>query len=165
MKERLRNLWQSRAPRERVVIIALAAILGAALYLWLLQSAGRARLQLGSSVSALRAQAARLDRDADELQHLRAAPAVTLSQTDLRALVQAQAGAAGLSRGLLRNDALGANQVQVEVEFGAVAFADWLALVAGLQAQQVRLDTCRIEALSTPGLVSVTATFARAKPL
>lgn len=163
MKERLRNFWQLRAPRERVVIIVLAAILGAALYLWLLQSAGRARLQLGSSVSALRAQAARLDRDADELQHLRAAPAVTLSQTDLRTLVQTQAGAVGLSRGLLRNDALGANQVQAE--FGAVAFADWLVLVAGLQAQQVRLDACRIEALSTPGLVSVTATFARAKPL
>jgi type II secretory pathway component PulM len=62
---------------------------------------------------------------------------------------------------LLRLDAKDADQVQVV--FGSVAFADWLAWVATLQAQRIRLDTSRIEALSTPGLVSVTATFARAK--
>ena len=45
--------------------------------------------------------------------------------------------------------------------FGAVAFADWLNWVASLTSQQVRLDACRIEALSTPGLVSVTATLVR----
>ena len=63
---------------------------------------------------------------------------------------------------LVRIDAPDANQVKVD--FGALPFADWLAWVASLQAQQVRLDTCRIEALSTPGLVSVTATLVRAKP-
>jgi general secretion pathway protein M len=53
----------------------------------------------------------------------------------------------------------------VVVVFGAVPFADWLNLVVGLKSQQVRLDTCRIEALATsPGLVSVTATLVRAKP-
>ena len=52
---------------------------------------------------------------------------------------------------------------QVQVVFGSVAFADWLAWVASLQSQHIRLDTGRIEALSSPGLVSVTATFTRAK--
>jgi len=47
--------------------------------------------------------------------------------------------------------------------FGAVGFADWLNWVAGLTSQQVRLDACRVEALSTPGLVSVTATLVRVK--
>ena len=61
-----------------------------------------------------------------------------------------------------RIDAADANHVQVV--FGSVAFADWLDSVAALQAQHIRLDTSRIEALSTPGLVSVTATFARARP-
>jgi general secretion pathway protein M len=52
---------------------------------------------------------------------------------------------------------------QVVVVFGAVAFADWLNWIDALKAQQVRLDTCRIEALSTPGLVGITATLVRPK--
>ena len=162
MRARLLKAWESRAPRERAIIAALAVMLGAALYVWLVQSAGHARTQLGASVTTLRAQAARLDQQATELERLRAAPALSVSQTDLRTLVQAQAGAAGLSRALVRIDAPDADQVVVV--FGAVAFADWLNWIAGLTSQHVRLDACRIEALSTPGLVSVTATLVRAKP-
>jgi type II secretory pathway component PulM len=136
-------------------------MLGAALYVWLVQSAGQARVQLRTSVTTLRAQAARLDQQALEYGRLRAAPAATASPTDLRTLVQARVGDAGLSRALVRIDAPDPNQVKVV--FGALPFTDWLAWVASLQAQQVRLDACRIEALSTPGLVSVTATFTRAK--
>jgi type II secretory pathway component PulM len=162
MRTRLRKAWESRAPRERAIIAALAVVLGAALYAWLVQSAGRARVQLHTSVTTLRAQAVRLDEQALEYDRLRAAPAVSASQTDLLTLVQAQAGAAGLSRALVRIDAPDADQVVVV--FGAVAFADWLGWIAGLKSQHARLDACRIEALSTPGLVSVTATLVRAKP-
>ncbi len=161
MKARLRKLWESRSPRDRVIIAVLAAVVGIALYLSLVQSAYRARTQLGASVSVLRAQALRLDADANELARARAAPAAPAPQTDLRTQVQAQTGAAGLASALLRIDARDADQVQVA--FGSVAFADWLAWVAALQAQRIRLDTGRIEALSTPGLVSVTATLTRAK--
>jgi type II secretory pathway component PulM len=80
----------------------------------------------------------------------------------LRALVQTQADRAGLARALVRLDVLDGNQVKAV--FGAVPFADWLNWVTGLQSQQVRLDACRIEALSAPGMVSVTATFIRARP-
>ena len=162
MNARLRKLWESRSPRDRAMIAVLAAVVGAALYLSLVQSAYRARTQLGSSVSVLRAQALRLDADANELARVRAVPAPAVPQTDLRTQVQAQAGAAGLARALLRIDARDADQVQVV--FGSVAFADWLAWVATLQEQHIRLDTGRIEALTTPGLVGVTATFTRAKP-
>ena len=162
MRAQLRRFWEARAPRERVVVAALAALLGAALYLGLVQSADRARVQLRTSVTMFRAQAASLEQQAAELERLRATPPATASQTDLRTLVQAQAGTAGLARALARIDALDANQVKVV--FGAVPFADWLTWVAGLQAQQVRLDACRIEALSAPGMVSVTATFIRARP-
>jgi len=161
MRARLRKLWESRSPRDRAIITALAVLVGLLLYLSLVQSAYRARTQLGSSVSVLHAQALRLDADANELARVRAMPAATAPQTDLRTQVQAQAAAAGLARALLRLDAKDADQVQVV--FGSVAFADWLAWVATLQAQRIRLDTSRIEALSTAGLVSVTATFARAK--
>ncbi len=159
MKAKLRTLWQSRAPRERVVIAVLAVLAGVASYVWLVQAADRAHTRLRASVPALRAQAARLERQAGDLERLRSAPPAAASKTDLRTLVQAQAGAAGLSRALVRIDAPDANQVVVV--FGAVAFADWLNWVAGLTAQQVRLDVCRVEALSTPGLVSVTATLVR----
>jgi general secretion pathway protein M len=161
MKARLRKLWESRSPRDRIIIAALAVVVGAALYLTLVQSAYRARVQMGSSLSVLRAQALRLDADANELARVRAMPPAAAAQTDLRTQVQAQAGAAGLGRALLRIDARDADQVQVV--FGSVVFADWLAWVASLQSQRIRLDTSRIEALSTPGLVSVTATLARAK--
>ena len=161
MNASLRTLWQSRAPRERVVIAVLAVLVGVALYVWLVQSAGQARVQLRTSVTMLREQAARLDQQALEYGRLRVAPAATASPTDLRTLVQARVGDAGLARALVRIDAPDADQVVVV--FGAVAFMDWLNWIAGLKSQHVRLDACRIEALSTPGLVSVTATLVRAK--
>jgi general secretion pathway protein M len=162
MKPRLRKIWESRSPRDRVLIAVMAAVIGTALYFWLAQSAYRARTQLGTSLISLRAQAARLNQDAAELERVRALPAPPAAQTDLRTLVQARAEAAGLARALVRIDAPDANQVQVV--FGAVAFADWIAWVASLQAEHIRLDTGRIEALSTPGMVGVTATFTRTRP-
>ena len=161
MRAHLRKAWESRAPRERAVIVALAALLGVVLYVWLVQSAGQARVQLRTSVTTLRAQAVRLDQQALEYGRLRVAPAAAVSPTDLRTLVQAGVGDAGLARALVRIDAPDADQVVVV--FGAVAFADWLNWIAGLKSQHVRLDACRIEALSTLGLVSVTATLVRAK--
>lgn len=160
LKAQLRGAWESRAPRERVILAVLAVVLGVALTVWLVQSAMQARVQLRASVTTLRTQAARLDQQAIEVGRLRAAPAISVSQTDLRTLVQTQAGAAGLARALTRIDTPDADQVMVV--FGPVAFADWLNWVAGLKAQHVRLAACRIET-STPGLVSVTATLTRAK--
>jgi general secretion pathway protein M len=162
MKAWLVRMWASRSPRDRVVIAILAAVVGAALYLWLTQSATRARTQLGASLTELRAQAISLNLDATELDRVRAIPAPATSQTDLRTLVQARADAAGLARALLRIDAPDANQVQVV--FGAVPFPEWLAWIASLQVEHIRLDTGRIEALSTPGMVGVTATLSRARP-
>lgn len=162
MKATLRTAWESRAPRQRLIIAVLAVLSGLVLYALLLHSASQARTQLRSSAPMLREQAARLDRQALEYGRLRAAPAATASPADLRALVQARISGAGLAGALTRIEAADANQVTVA--FGALPFADWLAWVASLQAQQVRLDSSRVEALATPGVVSVTATFARARP-
>lgn len=161
MRAQLRKAWESRSPRDRTIIAALAIMLGAALYAWLVLSGGQARVHLRAAVATLQAQAARLDQQANEYERLRAAPPATVSPTDLRTLVQGRIDEAGLARALVRIDAPDADQVVVV--FGAVAFADWLDWIAGLKSQQVRLDACRIEALSTPGLVSVTATLVRAK--
>lgn len=161
MNAQLRKLWESRSPRDRLVIAVLAAVVGVALYFLLAQSAYKARAQLGKSLVTLRAQALRLNADAAEIERLRAVPAPPTSKTDLRTLVQARAETAGLARALVRLDAPDANQVQVV--FGAVAFSEWLAWVAALQGEHIRMDTSRIEALATTGMVGVTATFVRAR--
>jgi len=140
--------------------MVLAGIVLALLYLVLLYSATRARPPLRASVLSLRADVVRLEQQAFEIERLRAAPPLSASQTDLRTLIQAQAASAGLASALVRIDAPDANRVQVV--FGAVAFPDWLNWVASLNSQTIRIETCRIETLSKPGLISVAATFVRA---
>lgn len=161
MRAQLRKAWESRAPRERTIIAVLAIVLGVVLYVWLVQAAGQARMQLSASVMTLRAQAARLDQQAPEYARLRTAQPATASPKDLRSMVQNGIGEAGLALALVSMDSPDASQIKVV--FGAVPFADWLAWAASLQAQHVRLDASRIEALSKPGLVSVTATFTRSE--
>jgi general secretion pathway protein M len=161
MKAVLRRAWESRAPRERKVVAALAAVLAAASYLFIVHLADRERAQLHTSVATLRTQAALLDQHAAEYERLRATPATSASPTDLRTLVQARVDAARLAAALTRFDVPDAEHVHIT--FGAVSFADWAGWIAALQAQHVRLETARVEALSTPGMVSATATLARAK--
>lgn len=162
MKLPLRDLWESRTPRERVVMSALAAVMVLALYLGFAQSAGQARQQLRATVTTLRMQAIRLDQQALEFGRLQAGPTLSVSPTSLRTLLQEQAGAAGMSRALVSIEARDADQVVVV--FGAVAFADWLKWISTLKSHHIRVDACRIEAMSVPGLVSITATLIRAAP-
>jgi general secretion pathway protein M len=161
MSAALRKAWASRSPRERRVLAALGVVLVAACLAWLVQSALQARSQLRPRVTALQGQLARLEQQAMEIERLRASPPQAASQSDLRALVQSRIGA-GLSGALVRIEA--PDPDRVEVVFGAVPFPDWLDWVAGMRAQQVRVATSRVEALTSPGLVSVTATLVRAKP-
>ena len=156
---RWRDFWSSRVPWERRAAITIAALAGIVLYVWAIGSAERARARLQSTLATLRAQAVQVEQEAGEHQRLRAVPPVSRSATDLRALMQGSVDGAGLSRSLVRIEARDANRVQVT--FGAVAFAAWLAWVERLQSQQVRVDACRIEALATPGLVSAAATLVR----
>lgn len=162
MRARILKLWESRAPRERMSIALLAIFLSVTLYLWLVVEADRARTQLRASVPVLRAQSVRLEQHASEHESLRAAPPLAASPEDLRTLMQTRINAAGLSHALVSLDAADTNQVQVV--FSAVPFVDWLNWVAAMQLQQVRFDGGRVEALSEPGMVSVTGTFIRVTP-
>ncbi len=159
MKARLQEFWQSRSKTERRILGVVLALLLLAAYAGLLVAAGKGRQELSASLLSLHGEAARLERDAAEIESLRQRPPLKASNTELRALAQAQAGATGLSRTLQRAEAPSANQLQVT--FAATPFADWLIWLKGMQAQQLRLESCRLEALATPGLVSVTANLSR----
>ena len=156
------KIWNHRSPREKAVIVWAALIVAILAYLCLLQSAGQARTKLRASIATLQGQAARLNAHVAEYEALRSAPPAPRSTTDLRVLLDARIRDAGLSAALVRIETVQSNQVRVV--FGAVPFADWLAWVVNLRAQQVRIEQTRIEALSSPGMVSVTATFTRSRP-
>jgi len=144
-----------------MIITALLAVLGVALYVWLVLSGGQARLHLRNSVMALRAQTHNLDQQAAEYNRLRVTPLPAKSTTDLHTLVQSRIAGTVLARSLVRIDVVDADQVVVV--FDALSFTEWLNWINSLKSQRVRLDACRIEAMATTGLVSVTATLVRAK--
>ena len=141
------------------MLVVLSVILTAMLYLSLATSADNARSRLQASVPPLQAQAQKFDEHASEYERLRGTTAIPADDGDLRALVQAQADAAGLSRTLTSIDTLDADQVQVV--FNDVPFAQWLTWIAAMQLQQVRLGSGRIHALPEPGIVNVQATLTR----
>lgn len=157
----LRRYWKSRTVRERAVLASAGVVLLVASYAWLVHTTDRARDRLGKSVMALRLQSDRLEQQAAEYRRLQSLPAATPSKTDLRTLVQGEAEASGLTREQMRIEASSASQVKVAV--GAIPFADWIAWLGRLRSQHVRLEACRIEALSAAGFVSVTATLVREK--
>lgn len=159
MKARTHRAWQSRTPRERIVVTVLAVMLGVGAYVWLLQSGGQARARLQVSVASLRAEFAGLELRALELERLRATPVTPVSRGDLGEQVQAQVDAVGLGHALARLDVPDADRVVVG--FGAVDFAAWLNWVASLNSQHVRLAACRIDALAEPGMVGASATLQR----
>jgi type II secretory pathway component PulM len=159
MKNRLHDLWHTRTPGEKWAMALTLVIAIAALYAWLVLSATEARARLQTNVTSLRAQSVQLEQHSVEYARLRSTPVPAVPQIDLRALVQSQTDAAGLSQALIKINVQDAHRLQLT--FGATSFAAWLDWAQTLQLQQIRIEAARIEALSTAGLVSVTATLAR----
>lgn len=162
MIKAMRTLRASFTPRQQAALIALLVAAAALLYASLLLSAGPARERLRASVAELRVQSAQMSAQAAEYARLREAPPPGIATADLRSVVQAQVDAAGLSEGLVKMDALDTDRVQLT--FGSVDFGQWLDWSRNLRAHHARIEACRIEALSTAGLVSVTATLVRTRP-
>jgi len=159
MKATLSGIWLARSPRDRKIIAISTVVFILILYLMLVQSAVKAQSSLQKNVVDLHTQETFLNDQALEYNRLRNMSAITSSPTDLHTLVQIRILDAGLSNNLLRINAIDANQVVVV--FGAIAFSDWLHWIIDLKSQHIRVAKCRIEALSTSGQVSVTATLVR----
>jgi type II secretory pathway component PulM len=157
-----RSTWAARSNGARTLATAAAALLAIAGYIAFVYAIDASRTRMRSSVAALRADAVKLERNAAELERLRGQGMPQTQQGDLRALIEASARSAGFSQAQMRIDAKAAQEVAVVL--GSVSFGAWLAWVADLEKQQVRLETCRIEPMSAAGLVSVTVTFVRSPP-
>ena len=95
-------------------------------------------------------------------ERAKATPSMSSEPGDLRALVQSQADAAGLSHALSSIDAVDTDRT--EVVLNAVPFADWISWVAAMELHRIRTSSSRVEALPQPGMVHVTATFIRSMP-
>jgi general secretion pathway protein M len=141
---------------------ALAIVLSVSMYSSLITSADRARTQLRSSIPILRDQAREFQQQASEYERLKATASTSSEPGDLRALVQSQADAAGLSHALSSIDAVDTDRTQVVLN--AVPFADWISWVAALELHRIRISSSRVETLPPPGMVRVTATFIRSMP-
>ena len=160
MTSRLRAEWQRLpAPRRRLAL-GTALMISAVLVLWSVQLLAHTRAALRRSVPELRAQALLLEQRAAEFGRLRARPAASVD-TDLRALLQAELHAGGLT---LPGDALEMlDGGRVRVSFATIAFADWLHLLERLQSRQVQDEACSVQALPSRGRVQASVTLAIAR--
>lgn len=162
MSTRLRERWRSRPARERQAWIAGALAVAGLACLAFVSAALAARGPLLQEVQDLRAVSARMDQQASEFARLQRLPAPSPPGGDLSARVQAATNARLATTLPVRLEA--PDPRHVVVEFEAVAFAAWLGWLEDLASRQVRLESCRIEALPAAGQVRVTATLVQSGP-
>jgi len=156
----LQRRWLARAPQERKLIIAVAAVLLAGLYLWLLYAGSQTSSAMRASLPGLRMQAHTLELQAAEIESLRLLPMPTGSDSALLPWVQTSAANAGLTEMLTSIEARGVDQVAIE--FGAIPFSVWLDWISTLGQQNIQVESVHIESLTAPGLVSVSLLLNRA---
>lgn len=160
MNESLQSWWQQLAPRERGLIAwggaGLMLALGYA-YLWLPLDAERHKLR--AALPSLRASAAQMQVQADEVLRLKALAVAPVSGAALQSALQQAAqdtgqGAKAPQFGML-------DERRVSAAWPAISFDAWSVLVAKLQnSQRIRLESVAVEALPEPGMVRVQAVFA-----
>ena len=157
---RLAGLWSSRSQRERSLVTAGLAVLGAMLliaFVWL--PLERTRVHLAANLPQLRASLTALERDAAEVRRLRAMPAtVPANPAPLAPLMAANAWARQLPGVQLSvPDDKRVRLTADDISFGALL--DWLATAQA--AHGLRVETARIEALAAPGRVRAELTLER----
>jgi type II secretory pathway component PulM len=156
---RLRAFWAARQPRERVFLIVLASIVGAALLAQVLWTSHQARARLKKQIPQLQRQVETLQRKATDLQQLRAqqpgpAPVASIA---LLASAVASANAAALPEAAKQLQQEGPGRLRLRA---TLPFDRWLEWVAALQRDgRIRIVSCRIEPSDAPGSAKIDALF------
>lgn len=157
--ERLGVWWNTRAPRERRVLIAAAILLMLMILLSAFDALYSDRSRLLRQRPALLDQRHALQAHAVEIEQLRSRVTVSTGEMALADLLKRRLESGGYGGTAARIESQGVEGVVIT--FPSVAFPDWLRWVVGLREQRIRIASCRIEALPTPGMVVIKATFAR----
>lgn len=150
----LAQFWAERAPREKALLLAAAAVLLAALtYLFLIEPAAVGIARLQRSLPQARAQAAKLDALLAEVKSLKARPQVaTLAPAQARAALDKSLSAAGLKATRIVPLADGDQQLT----FANVPYATWAIWLAGVERELGgRAVAVTANATGTPGNVDV----------
>jgi general secretion pathway protein M len=146
-------IWRARSTRERRVVSILALVAAVALvaaFAWL--PLERTRHRLSQELPALRASAAAMERQAEEVKRLRAMPAATSAT----AVPLASAASSGeLARGLSGAQVSVMNEKTVAASGGDLSYGALLEWIARMQASYgLRVEQARIEALPLAGSVA-----------
>jgi len=140
--------WSERTPRERRVLRAIAALLAGLVALFVWVDSERTRARLNAELPRLRASIAALERDAAEVQRLRALPvAPTGAPSPLATLATNGGGLQGAQIAIL-------DERRVKVTGGDVGFGLLLEWLRNAQATHgMRVESARLDALPTTGRV------------
>jgi len=154
--EALRAYWNSREPRERLMLGAggaIAAILLVYLVIWDPIATERARL--ARDLPALRTQVAEFRKAADEAEALRGRMRARTSATQpLPQAIQAASQRANLGAPLNQVQSLGADRAQVAASaLPFEPFVRWLAQMA--QVDGISVETVQATAGAEAGRVQV----------
>lgn len=153
--------WQRRSSGERRIAAflgALAALLLLAALVWL--PLERSRASLAQDVPRLAAELATMQRQAAEVQAVRAMPAATpATAAPLSGLVASGA----LQRNLPGAQVTVADERRVRLVAADAAYGALLeALAAALATHGLRVESARLEALPAPGRVRADLVLTRA---
>lgn len=140
--------WSGRTQRERRVLRAIVALVVGLLALLVWMDAERSRARLNAELPRLRASIAALERDAAEVQRLRALPAAAAgAQSPLATLATNGGGLPGAQIAIL-------DERRVRVTGGDVGFGLLLEWLRNAQATHgMRVESARLDALPTTGRV------------
>jgi len=152
--------WDGRTAHERRTITFTALVLSPLLaYFLLWQPAHTANKKLRASIPTMRAQAAHLHTQAEEVEMLRHRPhPAMLDATALKTAVEASALRHKMREAISSLDAQKPNAVRIML--ASVSFEQWVYWLRDLQQEQhIRVESVSIAALPQPGLVKINATL------
>lgn len=158
MKENLRHLWQQRTPAERRTLRSVGAILAIALmYAFVWHPLAQERQRLGSALPQLRAAAAKMHVQAQEIARTRNLPQKPLNN-NLRSAVDDATTRSSINA---PSEFLPLDAGRARVTFNNTAFDRWIEWVKFLQVEQgIRVESADITALAESGTVKIQAVLA-----
>lgn len=146
--------WSERSPREKSVLLLMAAIvIGAIVFLLAIEPAASGSGTLERTLPRSREQAAKLDSLLAEVKNLRArAQVATLSPQESRAAVEKSLAGAGLKAARV----VPLSDGDMQLTFTNVSYAAWSVWLAGVERELGgRAISVTATATSTPGNVDV----------